>query len=412
MNDSQEFFDKWLCPTYDDIVDKIKLEQGLYCEFEKKHRNLQNSLLHNYNQKEFVYLMNYKRDYFLALVRRIIDFFPQFNCIPYIAFFHGSYGRNISRFGSDMDLNILFDNDFINVMKPINELICSMLYQIVKFKGRDKIHGIMVNAKPLRNFKYSFKNGTQYKVLFLDGKIFCYNSRKYFENDMTRIQNASNSFEDFKKYILSNCTSNFCFEWCYSFWYICSNCDEYNLNSVVTECDNKIRNESDIFAKTIRLLDKIKKDIISYEFDFDEISISKLNKEYKCQILGFIYNIISLIRRCLVIRGYQLGCLDVQSFLNSNILKDFIGTKEVTELKDIVYYYNWSLSRLEELMYYNDYNFSSREPTLITKEKLDEDYKNMYGVCFYEFHNAIVLKVKNILVIILNKVRGEMMKNV
>ena len=36
MNDSQEFFDKWLCPTYDDIVDKIKLEQGLYCEFEKK----------------------------------------------------------------------------------------------------------------------------------------------------------------------------------------------------------------------------------------------------------------------------------------------------------------------------------------------------------------------------------------
>lgn len=35
MNDSQEFFDKWLCPTYDDIVDKIKLEQGLYCEFEK-----------------------------------------------------------------------------------------------------------------------------------------------------------------------------------------------------------------------------------------------------------------------------------------------------------------------------------------------------------------------------------------
>lgn len=367
-------------------------------------------MLEKYNQGDFIHLINLKRDYFTCLIKRLINFFPQFDNIPYIAFYHGSYGRGISRFGSDMDLNILFDNDFIDVMKPVDELICAMIYQIVSFKGRDKIHNIMVNVPPLKKVKYNFDNGNHYKIVFLDGKVLNYYSRNYFENDMTKIQNAPSSFEDFKKYILKHCNSEECFEWAYSFRYIISNYPNYNLDEVVKVADNKIKKIKNIHLKTLKLIDKMIKDIQEYNFDFDEISISKLNQECKVRILGFMYNSLALVRRCLVINGFDMGIFDIPKLLESVALKNYINQDLIDKLKDILYYYNWNLARLENFMMDNGYNFSSREPSSISKDILNKEYKKMYGTDFYSLQKDATSQVKEILLIILNKFRDEELK--
>ena len=412
MNDKQEFYNKWIYPSYDDVIKKISEEREKFVYFEKDYDKKKKVLLEEYNQEGFIYLINLKRDYFTDLVKRIIKFFPQFDNIPYIVFYHGSYGRGISRYGSDMDLNILFDNEFIDVMKPIDELICAMIYQIVGFKGRDKIHNIMVNVPPLKKIKYNFDNGNHYKVIFLDGQVLDYYSRNYFEGDMTKIQNAPNSFEDFRKYILKHCNSHECYEWAYSFRYITSNYPAYDLNEVVKDADNKIKKVKNIHLKTVELIDKMIKDIQEYSFDFDEILISKLNKECKVRMLGFMYNSLALIRRCLVINGFDMGVFDIPKLLESRALKKYINQDVIDKLKDTLYYYNWNLARLEEFMADNGYNFSSREPSSISKKVLDEGYQKMYGTDFYLLQKDAVLQVKEILLIILNKFRDEEMKHV
>ncbi len=412
MNDKQEFHNKWIYPGYDDVIKKIDDEKKKFCLFEKDYNNKKKVLLKEYRQDDFIHLINLKRDYFTGLIKRLIKFFPQFDSIPYTVFYHGSYGRGISRYGSDMDLNILFDNDFVDIMKPINELICAMIYQIVGFKGRDKIHNIMVNVPPLKNVKYNFDDGNHYKVVFLDGKVLNYYSRNYFEGDMTKIQNAPNSFEDFRKYILNHCNGEECFEWAYSFRYIASNYPDYNLDEVVNDADNKIKRVRNIYVKTLELIDKMIKDIQEYSFDFDEISIAKLNKDCKVRMLGFMYNSLALVRRCLVINGFDMGVFDIPKLLESEALKKYINQDMIDKLKDVLYYYNWNLARLEEFMIENGYNFSSREPSSISKKVLDDGYQKMYGTDFSSLQDSLILQVKEILLIILNKFRDEEMKHV
>ena len=412
MNDRQEFYNKWLYPSYNDVIDKIAYEKKKFSSFEEEYSKKKKTLLMEYNQDDFIKLINLKANYFSNLIKRLINFFPQFDNIPYIVFYHGSYGRGISRYGSDIDLNILFDNVFIDVMRPINELFCLMIYQIVGFKGRDKIHNIMVNAPSLKNSKYNFENGNHYKVIFLEGQVLEYSSRNYFENDMERIQNASNSFEDFRRYILNHCNSQECYEWAYSFKYITSNYSGYNLDKVVKDADNKIKKNRDIHSKTVKLIDKMIKDIQEHTFDFEEIPISKLNKEYKVRILEFIYNSLALIRRYLVISGFDMEMLDIPKLLDNLALKRFINQAVIDKLKNTIYYYNWNLARLEEFMTENGYNFSSREPSIISRKVLDEGYQKMYGTDFYFSHNKVVSQVKEILLIILNKFKNEEIKYV
>ena len=55
----------------------------------------------------------------------------------------------------------------------------------------------------------------------------------------------------------------------------------------------------------------------------------------------------------------------------------------------------------------NNYNFSSREPSLISRAVLDEGYRKMYGEDFYSSYEKVILQVKDILIIILDKFRNR-----
>ena len=186
-----------------------------------------------------------------------------------------------------------------------------------------------------------------------------------------------------------------------------SNYLDYNLDEVVRKADNKIRKVKNIHLKTLKLIDKMIKDIQEYSFDFEEISISCLNKECKVRMLSFMYNSLALVRRCLVINGFDMGVFDIPKLLESEALKKYINQDLIDKLKDTLYYYNWNLARLEEFMIENGYNFSSREPSSISKKVLDEGYKKMYNTDFYSLQKDAILQVKEILLIILNKFKDE-----
>ena len=181
---------------------------------------------------------------------------------------------------------------------------------------------------------------------------------------------------------------------------------------MVKDADNKIKKVKNIHLKTVELIDKMIKDIQEYSFDFDEILISKLNKECKVRMLGFMYNSLALIRRCLVINGFDMGVFDIPKLLESVALKKYINQDVIDKLKDTLYYYNWNLARLEEFMTGNGYNFSSREPSSISKDILNKEYKKMYGTDFYSLQKDATSQVKEILLIILNKFRDEELKYV
>lgn len=58
MNDKQEFHNKWIYPSYDDVIKQIDDEKKKLCLFEKDYNKQKNVLLKEYKQEDFIHLIN------------------------------------------------------------------------------------------------------------------------------------------------------------------------------------------------------------------------------------------------------------------------------------------------------------------------------------------------------------------
>lgn len=56
MNQRQEFYNKWIYPSYDDVINKISEEREKFVYFEKDYDKKRKVLLKEYNQEDFIYL--------------------------------------------------------------------------------------------------------------------------------------------------------------------------------------------------------------------------------------------------------------------------------------------------------------------------------------------------------------------
>lgn len=98
----------------------------------KKLRLLNNKILLFYNKDEYIKLTKSHKVIVTNLINDVIDFFPQLSKIPHIVFIHGSFAKTLNRINSDIDLNILYPNQFKNKILPIEEIICIKLFKIVE----------------------------------------------------------------------------------------------------------------------------------------------------------------------------------------------------------------------------------------------------------------------------------------
>lgn len=90
--------------------------------------------------------------------------------------FNGSFSRHSNIISSDLDLNIMYDDNLRSLLLPVELSINYILSKILKFKGCDRIHSIMVYTplisnncpKLIDNNKISYEFGRIYIIV---GKI-------------------------------------------------------------------------------------------------------------------------------------------------------------------------------------------------------------------------------------------------
>jgi hypothetical protein len=323
------------------------------------------------------------KDYKQLIIKIILDvlkLFPQLEKIPHTTFMHGSFAKTINRFESDIDLNILYPNNFKELVLPMEELISVALTEIVGFAGRDKVHTMMIYT-PIKNFEDpTIYSTTNCSIIFPNGQKLNYSCRPNFDKVMVKIINSSREFSDFAEYIANHSQTDECEEWCYSFDELQKNYNNFDVNKVIEINDRKVTSSNHFIPDYNQLIESLLIKISNYSFEFTNYtSMSEINLNLKVANLGYAYSSLALIRRFLVYNGMKFKNLDFFEICNNQHLSDVVGNEDINNYQNNILRYLWQISRIEKMFKSNGYNFSSRSNEILHIDEIMHLYFKEYA---------------------------------
>lgn len=124
----------------------------------------------------------------------------------------GSLARKSNTIFSDIDLNFLTNSSINDDIIEIEDKIAYILQQVMKYRGRDKIHTMTVYLPLINNNNFDYIYENKYPLNFKDGTIY-YSCRKNVERLMYESYNATRSIYDVVQYLNQNDTSEKLYEW-------------------------------------------------------------------------------------------------------------------------------------------------------------------------------------------------------
>ena len=163
-------------PNIEDIETFINQLTNKYIFELKKIELLNSKILLSYDKDKYIELIKKHKNIVLSLIKEVINFFPQLSNVPHIVFIHGSFAKTLNRINSDIDLNILYPNNFKSEILPIEEIISLILQKVVGYSGRDKIHTMMLYT--YNDLNYSLVESTEEcTISFPNKQIYKYYCR-------------------------------------------------------------------------------------------------------------------------------------------------------------------------------------------------------------------------------------------
>ncbi len=356
-----------------------------------------------YNKNEYIKLIKAHKDIVIKLISDTIAFFSHLSKIPHIVFIHGSFAKTLNRINSDIDLNILYPNQFKNEILPIEEMISIILQKVIGYSGRDKIHTMMIYTHD--NIDEGKIESTQEcNITFPNKQIYEYKCRPNYDEVMYKIKHSSRDYNDFSNYINNNITPNKCEEWCYSYEIISTNCEEYNLYGMLKKIDEGIVLRTDE-KNYNNLIMHLKSKINEYSFNINQnTTVSNINYNLKVKNLGFIYKTLAIIRRYLFVNKTAIDNLDfLELFYNTEFVKLF-EAEEIKKIEDGILKYIWQLSRIEKVFNISQINFSSRNYDKFEYETIYKKYNDLYNENLKDVQNEITNELHNSLNKVLTKI--------
>ena len=339
---------------------------------------LNSKVLLSYDKDKYIELIKKHKNNVLSLIKEVINFFPQLSNVPHIVFIHGSFAKTLNRINSDIDLNILYPNNFKSEILPIEEIISIILQKVVGYSGRDKIHTMMLYT--YNDLNYSLVESTEEcTISFPNKQIYKYYCRPNYDEIMYKIKNSSRDYNDFLNYIRNNINTDKCEEWCYSYEQLITNCEDYNIYDALNSIDEDNIDRT-YYINYNKLIGKLNKKMDEYSFDINNVdTISDVNHNLKVKNLGFIYKTLSLIRRYLFINEIPVNGLDFFEIFDKQEFIKLFSSEELENVKTNIFRYLWQLSRLENLFISSNINFSSRNYDSFETEFVCQLYNNLYN---------------------------------
>ena len=383
-------------PNYKTIIKMSRKIKKLYLKEKEVLNNKYKKILLNFDCQKYQNLLLCKKKMDIKYILKIITIFKPILKNNVLIFLHGSYSRNLNRWNSDIDLNILYRNDLKSQYLVVEEFINVLIYQMLGFRGRDRIHNIMLYYPLCENTKYliSCKN---HKIICLNG-TYNFNCRDNYNHIYPLILNSSRNPIDLYNWILEEKDND---ENQYSFQGL-----NYKGKAFVYKLtsDKSAQQTKDSLKK---LINKTADDIqISSKLE-RYILISELNKIIKIKNFHIINNFLLCLKEYIFLKKGECIDLDFYKIIHNRLIRENFTLKKIYKLEYLITKYRFIIDRIENLFIELDLNFSSRESKKIDIKTINKYYQEKYINHFTDDYK-IIYNIFNIITQIFQQIKNEL----
>lgn len=347
------------------ILDYEKIKLKYIQKYQNRIINLRSEYIDihkNITIKDFIEINMKYRNYIIQMIKELANEFKEIYKINFCITLNGSLGRNSNTLFSDVDINYLIcSNDYKNII-DIEDKINFIIQEVLKFRGKDKIHSLVVYLPLISNKKLNLQNDNLYKLVFDDG-ILNIPCRKNSKKLLFEMYNSTRNLNDVIKYLNLNDTKDCINEWTYCFKFIYSNGYKKIFDKKRKVC-NDLNN-----------VQKFKKDLIE-EISKNDIYINSSIKKIKNCKLKYIY------KSCVLFNFYKLLAIDFRMEKNVNefTIDCFFSNSKKLDKKIFIYFYKY-LGVIQDLQYILDLkqiDLSSHSSNLLNLVDINNDYKIIF----------------------------------
>lgn len=348
------------------IIDYEKIKLKYIQKYQNRIINLKNEYINIYKNitiKDFIEINKKYRNYIIQMIKELANEFKKIYKIDFSITLSGSLGKNSNTLFSDVDINYLTcSNDYKNII-DLEDKINFVIQEVLQFRGKDKIHSMVVYLPLITNKKLNLKNDNLYKLVFDDG-ILNIPCRKNSKKLLYEMYNSTRNLNDVINYLNSNDTKDCINEWTYCFKFIYS-----NKHKKIYDSQRKISNDlSNIY--------KLKKDLIN-NISKNNIYIDSSVKKIKNCKLKYIY------KTCVLFNFYKLLAIDfrMEKDVNEFTIDCFFSNSKKLDKKIFIYFYKY-LGIIQNLQYILDLkqiDLSSHSSDLLNLVDINNDYKIIFN---------------------------------
>ena len=332
---------------------RIRNTKGKYIKLSKNNRY--NRLLSN---------MKKHQNLIISIIKDILYFYDETNLCDTI-FVNGSFSRLTCTYGSDIDFNLIYDSKYKSNIFPIELKINYILAKVLKFRGCDRIHTMMVYTNRIDNQNVELSDD---KYLVYKNNRIKYFCRSNYEELISDIYNTSRDYSVLTDYLDEKILKKDIFnDWLYNYKILSEKNSLFSsyLKNNFNEVKNKDSFTYDLSSNIDLLIEKYSNNEYDSVLVDEKISIAKLKKRYK-------YNIIDSINKTILILNY----CDSVSYSN---LYELIKSKRINgSLRDSIMNSLIMVNRLHITLDKLGYDLSSHSSVNIDVDEFSKTYFDIY----------------------------------
>lgn len=338
------------------------IKDNFICSYRDKILGLRDyyeSQAFDISTKEFNELNKKYRDYIIDMIRELGCIFKNIYNIDFCITLSGSLARNSNSLFSDIDINYLTTSDNYETIIDIEDKINYILQDVLKFRGKDKLHSMVVYLPLIDNKMISAIENNEYILNFLDGKIKV-KCRENAEQLMYEMYNSTRSIYDVIDYFNYYDNEFNINEWTYCFKFVFN--EEY-LN-IYRQYRHEYREDNNMNTFIENLLNDIRGDACYLDKDLPYIENSLLKKIYKTNVLFNFYKLLAIFYRL----DKNVSTFNIDCFFNESIMLD-------KSLFNLFNEYLKSIQDLQLILDKKNIDLSSHSNIIFDINSINESYK-------------------------------------
>lgn len=275
--------------------------------------------------KEVVLMNKQYRNLLYKLIKSVINDVNRYEKVDFGVFLSGSLARKTNTLFSDIDINyVIKDNKYYDKIIELEGKINYLLKEIIGFRGKDRIHSMVVYMPLISDKKLAFIKKNKYPLLFEDGIIYD-TCRKNAEKLMFETYNSTRNIYNIVDYYNEYERSSVINEWLYCVDFIYGKEIEkiFKKNRIILK--KNITNEMSNI-----ILDDINKDYKFIDASIRNVKICDLKNVYKSKVYNNFYNILAIDYKC-----HNLKKFDIESIYKSSLRMRTLIKKYYNYVKSI-----------------------------------------------------------------------------